>query len=421
MTTARCALPDALNGVAFSARCAWDRPNLTYAFGPGTNDTAGTSEFSAVRAAFASWASVAPLTFTEVGAGGGPDVMIDWRNANDPDLSMVGGTLAHADFPPDCDVVTNTLPKPVHFDDSEHTWSIGAVFNAFDVETVALHEIGHIIGLQHSSVNGAVMFPTVSSNFTLRVLQPDDIAGVQSLYAPLPSGPTAQGNDMQPGEVLRAGNAITSTNGRYTFVYQGDGNLVLYDNGIALWASNTAGQPVGVCIMQGDGNLVIYAPTGAQPIWDSGTWQHPGGSLVMQDDGNVVIYRPDGTAVWATNTWRPTGPTALGNDMQPGEVLSHGNAITSTSGRYTFVYQGDGNLVLYDNGTALWASNTPGQPVGVCIMQGDGNLVIYAPGGAAVWDSGTWQHAGSSLVMQDDGNVVIYRPGGTAVWATNTA
>jgi hypothetical protein len=141
----------------------------------------------------------------------------------------------------------------------------------------------------------------------------------------------------------------------------------------------------------------------------------------MQDDGNVVIYRPDGTAVWATNTWRPTGPTALGNDMQPGEVLSHGNAITSTSGRYTFVYQGDGNLVLYDNGNALWASNTAGQPVGVCIMQGDGNLVIYAPGGAAVWDSGTWQHAGSGLVMQDDGNVVIYRPDGTAVWATNTA
>ncbi len=419
MTTARCALPDLAQGVAFSTRCAWDRTTLTYAFGPGTADTPGATEFDAVRAAFATWAAAAPLTFNEVGAADNPDILIDWRNANDPDLSMVGGTLAHADFPPGCDLVTDDLPKPVHFDDSEHTWSIGAVVDAFDVETVALHEVGHILGLQHTSVHGAVMFPTVSSNFTLRVLQPDDVAGIQQLYPALPSGPTAQGDDMQPGEVLNHGNSISSTNGRYTFVYQGDGNLVLYDSGVPLWASNTAGRPVGVCIMQGDGNLVVYGPSGA-PIWASDTWQHPGSRLVVQNDGNVVIYRPDGVPVWATNTARPSGPTAQGDDMQPGEVLNHGNSISSTNGRYTFVYQGDGNLVLYDSGVPLWASNTAGRPVGVCIMQGDGNLVVYGPSGAPIWASDTWQHPGSRLVVQNDGNVVIYRPDGVPVWATNT-
>ena len=182
MTTHRCALPDVQNDVAFATRCSWDRRRLTYAFNNGTNDTAGQEEFQAVRHAFRTWATIVPITFTEVGVNANPDIVIDWRNANDPDLSMVGGTLAHADFPQGCGVVTNNFPKPIHFDDSEHMWSIGPVSGAFDIETVALHEIGHILGLGHTNVTGAVMFPSVSDNFTLRTLQPDDIAGVRSLY-----------------------------------------------------------------------------------------------------------------------------------------------------------------------------------------------------------------------------------------------
>jgi hypothetical protein len=120
--------------------------------------------------------------------------------------------------------------------------------------------------------------------------------------ATLPTGPAAQGNDLQPGEVLNPGGWIVSANGLYTLAYQGDGNLVLYrSGGVALWASDTAGTPPGVCIMQPDGNLVVYRP-GPQPVWDSGTWGQPGNSLVVQDDGNVVVYRPDGSAAWATNT-----------------------------------------------------------------------------------------------------------------------
>jgi hypothetical protein len=235
------------------------------------------------------------------------------------------------------------------------------------------------------------------------------------------TGPAAQGDDMQPGEVLNPGQSISSANGQYTFVYQGDGNLVLYQNrdGQPLWASNTDGRPTGVCIIQGDGNLVIYDPN-VNPIWSSNTGQHPGSRLVVQDDGNVVIYRPDGTPVWATNTWLPLGPAAQGDDMQPGEVLNPDQSITSANGRYRFIYQGDGNLVLYDGGTPLWASGTNGRPVGVCIMQGDGNLVIYVRVGQPIWSSNTGQHPGSRLVVQDDGNVVIYRPDGTPVWATNT-
>jgi len=183
MTRPRCAMPDLDNGIAFSTTCSWNKCNITYAFDTGTADVAGTNEFQACRNAFQTWAAAVPgLSFTEVAINANPDVVIGWRPANDPDYSMVGGTLAHADFPPDCGVVTNSLPKPVHFDDTEHTWVIGAVAGGFDIETVALHEMGHILGLAHSNVNGAVMFPTVSSNFTKRALTADDIGGVQALY-----------------------------------------------------------------------------------------------------------------------------------------------------------------------------------------------------------------------------------------------
>lgn len=182
MTTHRCGMPDLVDGVAFSTRCAWDHPNLTVALEDGTNDVGGSAEFQAVRNALATWATAAPLRFTETGTGQNPDIVVDWRPANDPDHSMVGGVLAHADFPPACGVVTSSLPKPVHFDDSEHLWATGAASGAFDVETVALHEFGHILGLQHSNVAGSVMFPSVSSNTTKRALTADDLGGITELY-----------------------------------------------------------------------------------------------------------------------------------------------------------------------------------------------------------------------------------------------
>ena len=182
MTTTRCGLKDMNNGVDFAVTCAWNRCNFTFAFDVGTNDIGAAAEFQAVRNAFGTWAGVVNFTFTEVAPTANPDILIGWRPANDPDHSMVGGVLAHADFPPGCSVVTNFLPKPVHFDDTEHTWNIGAAPNTFDVETVALHEIGHILGLAHSNVAGSVMFPSVSSNFTKRALTQDDIDGIRSLY-----------------------------------------------------------------------------------------------------------------------------------------------------------------------------------------------------------------------------------------------
>jgi hypothetical protein len=184
MSKHRCGFPD-INpqaGVAFSITCAWTRDSLTYAIVAGTGDVAGDAERDAIRRAFASWSAVVQISFREVGAGDSPDIRIAWTQANCGDANMGGGVLAHADYPPGCGFYGNALPRPLHFDDQEHTWCIGAVADQFDIETIALHEIGHILGLAHSNVAGAVMFPTVSANSTNRVLQPDDIEGIRRIY-----------------------------------------------------------------------------------------------------------------------------------------------------------------------------------------------------------------------------------------------
>lgn len=95
-------------------------------------------------------------------------------------------------------------------------------------------------------------------------------------------------------------DALRSADGRFTFAYQGDGNLVLYGPMGPLWQSQTAGSSPGYAVLQGDGNLVVY-DADDRPVWASMTDGHPEASLVVQGDGNVVIYALD-APLWSTDT-----------------------------------------------------------------------------------------------------------------------
>jgi hypothetical protein len=187
MAMPRCALPDFHSGVvADIVRCAWDKNNLTYAFGQGTNQIPGDGEFQAVRNAFATWQAVIPVTFTEVAAGANPDVLVEWRPAADSDYNMVGDIDAHSAFPPRCNDIAPTSPtKPLHFDDTETRWRTAQEFAAKDVESIALHEIGHILGIEHNTEIGGrhtVMWPTLETNKLKRVLTTSDILRARCLY-----------------------------------------------------------------------------------------------------------------------------------------------------------------------------------------------------------------------------------------------
>ncbi|KAH6763186.1 Matrixin family protein [Perilla frutescens var. hirtella] len=170
----------------FPNRPRWppSKSELTYAFLP-------ENELSvAVRGvfgrAFERWSEVTPLTFREVAAFGRADIKIGFLSRDHGDgepFDGVLGTLAHAFSPPN---------GRFHLD-GEENWLIDGNFlngsprSAVDLESVAVHEIGHVLGLGHSSVEGAIMYPTISSGQRKVELANDDIMGVQELYGSNPN------------------------------------------------------------------------------------------------------------------------------------------------------------------------------------------------------------------------------------------
>lgn len=76
----------------------------------------------------------------------------------------------------DADIVTNSTGV---------AWASAgeSCSNEFYVEGVMVHEVGHVLGLGHSSVAGATMYPSVAyCNNGPATIEADDIAAINDLY-----------------------------------------------------------------------------------------------------------------------------------------------------------------------------------------------------------------------------------------------
>ncbi|XP_066361455.1 metalloendoproteinase 1-MMP-like [Miscanthus floridulus] len=205
--TKRCGVADGMS-VSLSAEAAaagtgsrftflddqpwWTRSHprvLTYAVSP-TATVGGYLPPEAVRAAFRSafarWARVIPVEFVETDYyHGKPDIMVGFFEGDHGDGSPFDGRygeLAHA---------YTSDNGYIHFDAAEH-WSVDVGSDtdtgdsAVDLETVATHEIGHILGLGHSSSPEAIMYPYIDAMRRKVELSADDIDGVLLLYGSNP-------------------------------------------------------------------------------------------------------------------------------------------------------------------------------------------------------------------------------------------
>jgi hypothetical protein len=184
------------------------------------------SEFQATLArAFDTWEDVptASITFEFAGFTGAEPFEDDFISVlgfqDDPESDRVLGATGFL-----IDIVTGELLEADVFFNSIFPWSTAAAGDAarVDLESVAVHEIGHFIGLGHSALGetelvagggrrvtaaGAVMFPIAFSrgNTLLRQLQADDIAGASDLY---PDRDFSDRTGSIAGRVLRNGVGV---------------------------------------------------------------------------------------------------------------------------------------------------------------------------------------------------------------------
>ncbi|MDZ4655219.1 MAG: cell wall-binding repeat-containing protein, partial [Coriobacteriia bacterium] len=173
----------------------WASPTVTYYINENTTDLTG--EGAAIQRAFATWSDCGSQFSL---AYGGTCSTVDYPPPRDSSFDIY---FVSSGFPSGVlalyyywlsDTTTTTVESDIVFNDN-YAWADGAVLGRYDVETIALHELGHTVGLDDQYGDMDEAMGAGSSNSTRRDLSSYDTAGAIYIWGAIadttpPGAPT---------------------------------------------------------------------------------------------------------------------------------------------------------------------------------------------------------------------------------------
>jgi predicted Zn-dependent protease len=189
MQEPRCGCPDILDEekkehveflqmqeLVVEKRAKWSKTQLTYAIDGYVAGLTKKLQAEMINAAFKSWTDLIDLEIhrCSIRKAKEADIVVGVGNGKNAGFDGQGGTLAWAYLP------RKDKQLRMRFDLAE-TWVKTPLERGIHLQTVAAHEIGHLLGLKHSKTAGALMAPYYNP-FVGKPQAKDDISRIQSLY-----------------------------------------------------------------------------------------------------------------------------------------------------------------------------------------------------------------------------------------------
>jgi len=269
----------------------WDSQPITWDFGVGSpfSSPVGSQYRAAIASALQAWSGAANVTFQQVGDGAPADIEIGFGSLqNSLHPGEIGLTSYRTSGSTFFGPVTVQLEDPAQLPLQSSGQTYAYQNSSTTLQQVALHELGHALGLNHSSDPQAVMYPVAqTSNTGLSIA---DIAGAQALYG-APAGSDINLTDTTLG--ISAGLIGTTYNGPVTGLQQ------QYLQGGSDSVNITGGVP-GLFLRGGSGNDALAVGSGRN-VLDGGKGSNflSGGTGAGSQDTFFVDGRGTG-AVWNT-------------------------------------------------------------------------------------------------------------------------